>query len=50
MISRDYPRRLGEWRELFTEFFELEVFFPYPLGVPGLCLWNMVYFKGRPKS
>ncbi|MEP6730942.1 MAG: class I SAM-dependent methyltransferase [bacterium] len=43
----DYPRPLDEWREIFTRAFEPVVFEPYPLGVGGVTLWNMVYFKGR---
>ncbi|MGI8403071.1 MAG: class I SAM-dependent methyltransferase [Gemmatimonadaceae bacterium] len=43
----DYPRPLDQWREIFTEAFELEVFEPYSLGAAGMTLWNMVYFKGR---
>jgi trans-aconitate methyltransferase len=43
----DYPRPLEAWRELFTDSFEPVVFEPYPLGVRGVTLWNMVYFKGR---
>jgi SAM-dependent methyltransferase len=44
-----YPRALEEWRTLFSEFFEPTVFAPYPLGMFGVTLWNMVYFKGRPR-
>ena len=46
----DYPRPVDEWREIFTSVFETVVFEPYPLGVAGLTLWNMVYFKGRARS
>jgi len=42
----EYPRPLNEWREIFTDAFELEVFEPYSLGTAGMTLWNMVYFKG----
>jgi SAM-dependent methyltransferase len=45
----DYPRPLEEWRDLFTSTFEPVVFEPYPLGAGGVTLWNMVYFKGRPR-
>ena len=45
----DFPRPLRVWRELFSAFFEPVACFPYPLGVLGVTLWNMVYFKGRPK-
>lgn len=43
----EYPRPLAEWRQLFTDAFEPVVFEAYPLGVGGVTLWNMVYFKGR---
>lgn len=43
----EYPRPLDTWRELFTGAFDPVVFEPYPLGVAGITLWNMVYFKGR---
>ena len=42
----DYPRPLEEWRALFEEAFEPQVFEPYDLGARGVSLWNMVYFKG----
>jgi hypothetical protein len=32
---------------MFAESFEPVVFEPYPLGLAGVTLWNMVYFKGR---
>jgi trans-aconitate 2-methyltransferase len=43
----DYPRPLAAWREMFEESFETVLFEPYPLGLAGVTLWNMVYFKGR---
>lgn len=43
----EYPRSLETWHELFTSAFEPVVFEPYPLGVAGMTLWNMIYFKGR---
>lgn len=43
----EYPRPLETWHELFTSAFEPVVFEPYPLGVAGMTLWNMIYFKGR---
>ena len=43
----DYPRPLEEWRDIFSRSFEPVVFEPYPLGVAGVTLWDMVYFKGR---
>lgn len=42
-----YARSLPEWRELFDDTFETVVFEPYPVGMLGVTLWNMVYFKGR---
>lgn len=43
----DFPRPLEEWRDLFTRVFEPVVFEPYSLGVAGMTLWSMIYFKGR---
>jgi SAM-dependent methyltransferase len=45
----DYPRPLGQWRDLFAEAFEPMLFEPYPLGALRLPFWSMVYFKGRRK-
>jgi len=42
-----YARPLDEWRRLFSEALEIEVFEPYPLPGVGPTLWNMVYCKGR---
>ena len=47
MDRGDFPRPLDEWREIFTATFEQVVFEPYPVGVTGVTLWNMVYFKGK---
>ncbi|MGI0149192.1 MAG: class I SAM-dependent methyltransferase [Thermoplasmata archaeon] len=46
----DYPRDLEEWRGIFLEFFEPVVFEPYPVGLFGLTLWNMIYFKGKGRT
>lgn len=46
----DYARPLEAWQALFTEPFEPVVMEPYALGLPGVALWNMVYFKGRRRS
>ncbi len=43
----DYPRPIEEWRTIFSEVVDVEVFEPYPLGAGGITLWNMVYCKGR---
>ncbi len=42
-----FARPIGEWRNLLGECFETEVDEPYPLGVAGVTLWSMMYFKGR---
>jgi len=42
-------RPLTIWRELFGQHLDIVVFEPYPLGVLGATLWNMVYCKGRAK-
>ena len=44
-----FARPLDNWRRLFTEHLREEHFEPYPLGLPGLPLWQMVYFIGVPK-
>ncbi len=46
----DFPRPPAEWRELFGRHFEERVFEPYDLGIPGIPLWKMVYFKGSPRA
>jgi SAM-dependent methyltransferase len=46
----DHARPLEEWRTLFSEAFDPVVFEPYPLGLAGVTLWNMVYFKGKRKA
>jgi SAM-dependent methyltransferase len=44
-----YPRPLSAWRALFAQAFEEHVFEPYAVGLPGLPLWQMVYFQGSPR-
>jgi SAM-dependent methyltransferase len=46
----EFPRPLGDWKQLFTESFETEVFEPYVLTGLGITLWEMVYFKGKGKK
>jgi SAM-dependent methyltransferase len=43
----DHPRPIAEWEGLFGAHFEPVVVEPYPLGLPSVPLWHMVYFKGR---
>jgi SAM-dependent methyltransferase len=45
-----FLRPLEAWRELFDQHLDIVVFEPYPLGVLGATLWNMVYCKGRAKQ
>jgi SAM-dependent methyltransferase len=43
----DHPRAMGAWDAIFRTHFEPILVEPYPLGVLGVTLWNMLYFKGR---
>jgi SAM-dependent methyltransferase len=42
-----FARPLARWREMFSRHFEPVVFEPYSLGIFGMPLWHMIYFKGR---
>lgn len=44
-----HPRPLAEWHALFTEHLVERRFELYPLGLPGVPLWWMVYFNGVPR-
>ncbi len=46
----DYPRLLSCWRDIFERHFESIVFEAYPISLLGFDLWNLVYFKGKPKE
>ena len=46
----DFPRPLPAWESIFTTHFRTSVFEPYPIKLFGIDLWNLVYFKGEPKS
>lgn len=46
----DFPRPLGQWETIFSRYFEPELYEPYSIAIGGVPLWNMVYFKGKPKS
>ncbi|MDP2957355.1 MAG: class I SAM-dependent methyltransferase [Longimicrobiales bacterium] len=50
MDRGDHPRPLSGWKDLLGRHFEADVFEPYDLGVGGVALWKMVYFRGRPRS
>jgi len=45
-----YARPLDEWRYLFTEALDLDVFETYALPGAGPALWNMLYCKGRQRA
>jgi hypothetical protein len=45
----EFPRPLEEWKQIFGEIFETEIFEPYQLTGLGATLWEMIYFKGRRK-
>ncbi|MCW5890183.1 MAG: class I SAM-dependent methyltransferase [bacterium] len=45
-----FPRPLAAWRALFAEAFEPVVVEPFPLGIGGVTLWELVYLKGRPRT
>ncbi len=42
-----FLRPLGEWKQIFSDAFEPVVLEPYDVGMFGIPLWKMVYFKGR---
>lgn len=42
-----FVRPLAEWRAVLGGLFDPVVAEPYAVGVPGVTLWNMFYFKGR---
>jgi trans-aconitate methyltransferase len=44
-----FARSEDEWQSIFCSVFEPLVLEFYPLTGLGTTLWNMVYFKGKPK-
>lgn len=44
-----FPRPLDQWRRMFLDFFEAVICEPYDLSRVNVCLWKMIYFKGRAK-
>jgi SAM-dependent methyltransferase len=46
----DFPRSLDHWHELFSRQFEPLHFEPYSIDFMGLGLWQMVHFKGKPRT
>jgi SAM-dependent methyltransferase len=45
-----FPRPLDHWNKMFLEFFEPVVSEPYDLSRVNVCLWKMIYFKGRARQ
>ena len=45
----DYPRSLEAWNDLLSRHFEPVVQEQFPVGLAGVELWRMLYFKARPK-
>lgn len=45
-----FARPLKEWESIFQEVFTQAILKPYTLGVLGIPLWHMVYFKGQAKT
>ena len=41
-----YPRRMAEWKNIFSRFFTLEIFEPYSLKALGTSFCDLVYFRG----
>lgn len=46
----DFARPLPEWQILFSKVFTEVLFEPYYISAMGAVLWNMVYFKGKPRK
>lgn len=46
----DYPRPLPAWKELLSRHFVPSVQEVFPLGLAGVELWRMLYFKAQPKA
>jgi SAM-dependent methyltransferase len=45
----EHTRSLPAWRELFTRSYDEVVFELFPVPSRGPALWEMVYFKGKPR-
>ena len=43
----NYARPLGDWKTIFTEYFEPVVFEPFAQRNAGVTLYELVYFKGK---
>jgi len=45
-----HARPLGRWKELFTHHFVEELNEPFTVGLAGISMWELVYFKGGSKA
>ncbi len=43
----NYARKRETWRNVFTNYYQMLNFEPYSVGLFGVPLWNMVYFRGK---
>jgi trans-aconitate methyltransferase len=46
----DHFRPLAAWSGLLARYFDIAVVERFDLGMPGIPLWRMIYFKGRRAS
>ena len=44
-----FARPIAQWTALFERAMHVDVLEQYPLGIPGIPLWQMVYCAGRPR-
>ncbi len=46
----DFSRPLERWKTLFEQSFTTVVLEPFEIRMCGVPLWNLVYFKGKPRQ
>lgn len=45
-----HPRPLQQWTSIFQKYFNQLESYQYPLGLAGLTLWQMVYYRGTARA
>jgi len=45
-----FARPLERWREMFGQHFTEALTEPFTVGLAGVGMWELVYFKGKPKT
>jgi len=45
-----FPRPLARWKELFGRHFEEALSEVFTVGLAGLGMWELIYFKGKSKT